>query len=698
MPTSPDPQEAPGPESPRGDSLRGGEPGSLKFRPWRTRRPRTGRPFRTYLLTLVVVAVLPAFAVAGIAVWLNAVSHREASAARLLDTAHTLAQAVQSELENHATLLRTLAAALVIDRSNGAQLPALLKDAGLGERSQVLVETIELGPAAAQRPAFTALSVPRDVAEEAVRKLAPALSDLYWPPDADGPRVAMVMAQGMPSALPRMLSLVLPPQQLVRSARPDPAAEATLLVAVTDGAGRLVARSRDADRFVGKLVPDWPKLKAMGTSEGLFEATTAEGGQVMFAFHGIQGTPGWVLVVGEPLAAFNARWTTPLRQLLAGGVAVLVAALLLAGELARRIVVPVQGLARRAHRVAAGQVGAPDAVAAAAPLAIREFESLREALRASEDYLLRSAELERRNAALAETSARRYRTLAEAGASTIWRAGADRRMLAAAGWENLTGRREDEALGFGWLDAMHPDDRCVIDQAARADPETKGRIDLEFRIRARDGEWRWVRSRGATVRDEAGQVAEWIGVIEDIDAQRRAQARIAHLALHDALTGLPNRAQFWQRLQDAIARAGRGEGAALLYIDLDRFKQVNDSLGHPVGDALLQAVTQRLQALVRDTDTVARLGGDEFAIVQSQVREPAHAGDLARRVVSALCEPFDLLGHDIRIGASVGIALVHAGAAPDLLVQMAYSALYACKQRGRGQHAFASQDGMLSPS
>lgn len=661
-------------------------PQSASLRPGLAR----GRSFRTYLLALVVIAAVPAFALAGVAVWLSADSHRESSSARLLDTSHTLAQAVESELENHATLLRTLAAAMVIDRSNGAQIPGLLREAGLGTRSQVVVETIEQGSASVTRPPFTANGIPSEVVEQAIGTGTPALSNLYQPPGADGPRIAMTMVQGLPSALPRVLSLVLPPQQLVRSARPDPSEHATLLVAVTDGAGRIVARSRDVDQFVGRKVPDWARLQALGTNEGLFEAVTTEGNAVMLAFHKLRNTPGWVLVVGEPLGEFNARWTAPVMQILFGGAAVLAIAVLLAAGLARRIIVLVQDLARHARQVAAGEPREQEA--AAAPLAIRELEALREALRASENFLRHSAELERRHATVLATSERRYRTFAEAGASVLWRADASRGITAAAGWEKLTGAPEGEALGFGWFKLVHPEDRHLIEKAAGPDPHAIDHADVEFRLRAPGGSWRWVLARAVSIRDETGQVAEWIGVIEDIDDRRRDQARIAHMALHDALTGLPNRTQFWQRLGEAIARASRGEGAALLYLDLDRFKQVNDTLGHPVGDALLQAVTGRLTALVRDTDTVARLGGDEFAVIQSQVRLPGDAADLAARIVEALGEPFDLQGHHVQIGASVGIALIQKGVGAETLAKKADAALYEAKQRGRGRHAFAAHE------
>ncbi len=167
--------------------------------------------------------------------------------------------------------------------------------------------------------------------------------------------------------------------------------------------------------------------------------------------------------------------------------------------------------------------------------------------------------------------------------------------------------------------------------------------------------------------------------------QHRAAAQIAHLAHHDALTGLANRTLFRTRLDEAVARARRGEGFAVLCIDLDHFKDVNDSLGHPVGDLLLQAVTERLRRTARDVDTIARLGGDEFAIVQAHVTRPADANAMAQRLVEALGAAYELEGHNISIGASIGISLApEDGLDADQLLRNADLALYRAKADGRG--------------
>jgi diguanylate cyclase (GGDEF)-like protein len=176
---------------------------------------------------------------------------------------------------------------------------------------------------------------------------------------------------------------------------------------------------------------------------------------------------------------------------------------------------------------------------------------------------------------------------------------------------------------------------------------------------------------------------------QDITEQRRSEAKIAHMALHDALTNLPNRVLLNERLEHALVRSRRGEILATHILDLDHFKHVNDTLGHPVGDKLLQMVANRLRALVRNTDTVARMGGDEFAIVQVGLSHVVDATSLAQRVIAALSEPYDIDGHQVVIGTSVGITLAPSdGLLPEQLIRNGDLALYRAKGDGRGTFCF----------
>jgi diguanylate cyclase (GGDEF)-like protein len=177
----------------------------------------------------------------------------------------------------------------------------------------------------------------------------------------------------------------------------------------------------------------------------------------------------------------------------------------------------------------------------------------------------------------------------------------------------------------------------------------------------------------------------WIATYEDVTDRRNSDATIAHMAHYDALTDLPNRIRFRERLDHALAFTRRGRMLALLCLDLDQFKAVNDTLGHPVGDALLQAVAQRLSERIQDTDTVARLGGDEFAIIQTAIERPSDATHFAARLIEALETPFEVSGYQIIIGTSIGIAFApQDGQDPDMLLKNADLALYRAKLDGRG--------------
>jgi diguanylate cyclase (GGDEF)-like protein/PAS domain S-box-containing protein len=217
---------------------------------------------------------------------------------------------------------------------------------------------------------------------------------------------------------------------------------------------------------------------------------------------------------------------------------------------------------------------------------------------------------------------------------------------------------------------------------------------IEFRLRAGDGALRWVENRYVPVRDEEGRLIEVEGIVIDVTERKAAEEKITLLARTDALTGLANRATFTERLSQAFAAAQRGANPfAILYLDLDKFKPVNDTFGHPAGDLLLQNVAKRLKACTRETDLVARLGGDEFAILQGEMREPANAGTLAAKIQNALALSFSINGNEVDISVSIGIsAYVPDIAGADAMLVQADLALYRSKDEGRNQYHFHSED------
>jgi len=248
----------------------------------------------------------------------------------------------------------------------------------------------------------------------------------------------------------------------------------------------------------------------------------------------------------------------------------------------------------------------------------------------------------------------------------------------------------------GWAQTLiDPRDQAKVGEAmARLlDKDAQG-ASIEFRLRTADGSLRWVENRYVPVRDKEGRIIEVEGIVVDVTERKTAEEKITLLARTDSLTGLANRSTFNERLYQAHAAAQRGALAfAILYLDLDKFKPVNDTFGHPVGDLLLQQVAKRLKDCTRESDLVARLGGDEFAILQGEMKEPANAGTLAAKIQNRLALPFCINGNNIDISVSIGISPYAPGnSGADAMLVQADLALYRSKDMGRNQYHFHSDD------
>jgi diguanylate cyclase (GGDEF)-like protein/PAS domain S-box-containing protein len=242
---------------------------------------------------------------------------------------------------------------------------------------------------------------------------------------------------------------------------------------------------------------------------------------------------------------------------------------------------------------------------------------------------------------------------------------------------------------------IHPDDQAKVGEAmARVLDKNAEGAAIEFRLCAGDGSLRWVENRYIPVRDPDGRIIEVEGIVIDVTERKAAEEKIALLARTDGLTGLANRRTLNERLHHAFAATQRGAlPFAILSLDLDRFKQVNDTLGHPTGDALLRQVAERLRACTRDSDLVARLGGDEFAVLQGAMGEPGNAGVLATKLLAALAAPYQIDENEVLISASIGICPYGPTCTSgEAMLAQSDLALYRSKGGGRNQYHFHTED------
>jgi len=240
-----------------------------------------------------------------------------------------------------------------------------------------------------------------------------------------------------------------------------------------------------------------------------------------------------------------------------------------------------------------------------------------------------------------------------------------------------------------WFARVHPDDLPFVREGiSKHLAGLSERYEQEHRMRRKDGSWVWMLGRGIATLESDGTPRRMTGWLTDIAERKQSEAQLRHHAFHDALTGVPNRALFMERLSHALVRARRGptHRFAIIVLDLDRFKLINDSLGHVAGDELLVAVAERLQSCLRPADTVARMGGDEFMLLLEDVNEAQDAVTVAERIHQALSSPLPLSGHDVVTVASMGIALGDSTTtqAQDLL-RDADTAMYEAKRRRNGR-------------
>ena len=259
------------------------------------------------------------------------------------------------------------------------------------------------------------------------------------------------------------------------------------------------------------------------------------------------------------------------------------------------------------------------------------------------------------------------------------------------------GSSPTQTTSQGLLALVHPDDVAPLRQhVAEVLQGQAAHYDIEHRVKKPSGEWLWIQSRGKVIeRDAKGRAVRLAGINADIDLRKQLELRLAHQAGHDALTGLPNRNLFHDRMDQAIARSRRHRALmALMYLDIDKFKGVNDTHGHDVGDALIRGFARRLVECIRNTDTAARLGGDEFAVILEELDDAEAGRRVAEKIVAAMREEFMLGDCRLSVSTSVGVAFYHGvdGVDADAIVKQADQALYEAKAAGRNTYRVSEDE------
>jgi diguanylate cyclase (GGDEF)-like protein/PAS domain S-box-containing protein len=293
-----------------------------------------------------------------------------------------------------------------------------------------------------------------------------------------------------------------------------------------------------------------------------------------------------------------------------------------------------------------------------------------------------------------EAHQRRYALVESAANDGLWHWDiAGDKVRFSTRWKELLGFAEHEIDDNinEWIERVHPDERDRVLSSLRAHLDgLTSHFENEHRLMHETGVYRWVVCRGVAGRDETGRAIEFGGSLTDVTHRKVAEEQLAHRAFYDPLTDLPNRSLFLDRLRHALRRATRRKdyAFAVLFLDIDRFKLINDSLGHMAGDRLLVMIARRLEVSLRPGDSVARLGGDEFTVLLDDIKDITDATTVAERIQKELSTPFDVGGQEIYTSSSIGIACSTTGyQRPEDVLRDADTAMYRAKARGRARHA-----------
>lgn len=371
--------------------------------------------------------------------------------------------------------------------------------------------------------------------------------------------------------------------------------------------------------------------------------------------------------------------------------------IVVAVNLTRAVTAPISALVAATRALAGGDLGHTITVTDTTEFGelASHFNAMSIALKENYEELIREISERRQTEEALRESEERYALAARGANDGLWDWNIrNNTVYFSYRWKSMLGFEDTEEWNDvqNWLQRVHPEDRDEVETRLSAHISGKSaQFECEYRIRHKDGSYRWMLNRGLAVRDESGQAYRMAGSQTDITGKKNAEAQLLYDAFHDALTGLPNRALFLDRLAHVIASAKRYPQYlyGVLFLDLDRFKVINDSLGHSIGDKLLIAVGQRLKACLRPGDTVARLGGDEFAILLEDIADAADAEEITKRIEKALSPHYAIQGSEIATTQSIGIAMrSDRYELPEQILRDADIAMYEAKSKGRSRHEF----------
>ncbi len=371
----------------------------------------------------------------------------------------------------------------------------------------------------------------------------------------------------------------------------------------------------------------------------------------------------------EKMTSANLVKVAKARTLLLSSLALsCLAGILVALHLTRSITRPTSALVAATRKIAAGEIGftLPKKYKAEFGELASNLNAMSLSLKRGYDELQKEITERKQTAEALRESEERYALAALGANDGLWDWDLKTNTIyLSPRWKTMLGHQEGE-IGNSpedWLSRVHSDDRRLLQAKLNAHIDGHNtHFENEHRMLHQNGSWHWMLTRGIAVRDDSGKAYRIAGSQTDITERKLAEEQLLHDAFHDALTNLPNRALLKNRLQQHIQTLKRRKDFlfAVLFLDLDRFKLVNDSLGHQVGDQLLIAVSKRLLGFVRPNDTVARLGGDEFAILLEEINDITDAVHIADRIQEELPQPFNIGGHEVFSAASIGIRFGNA--------------------------------------